>query len=66
MAQDEPFQEFTEELKDIEVAEEQPDNAADLTSGLVMVTFGILLLAIFVMEKALANYFDVGFFGGGK
>ena len=40
--------------------EEVRDSAVDLTSGLVLCTTGVLLIALFVTFKAMANYFGIG------
>jgi len=42
--------------------EEEQDNAEALTSGLVFGTFALLVLAFFVLEKAIGTWFDVGWF----
>ena len=39
--------------------DEARDNAVDLTSGLVLCTTGVLLIALFVTFKAMANYFGI-------
>ena len=49
-------------LDDVEMLEEE-DNARALTSGLVIATTVVLLVAFFMMEKALGNWFAVGPFG---
>lgn len=43
-----------------DVAVEDSDNARDLTSGIVIVTSVMLLLAIFVMLKAFAKFYAIG------
>jgi hypothetical protein len=43
-----------------EVIIEERDPAADLTSGLVLTTTGLMLVALIVVFKALANYFALG------
>ena len=47
-------------LDEIEVAE---DNAKELTSGLVITTFAVMLVAILVMQLALDKWFAKGLFG---
>lgn len=47
-------------LDDVEMLEEEEDNAKALTSGLVIATTVVLLVALFMMEKALGNWFAVG------
>lgn len=50
---------------DLEVlTEEEEDNARALTSGLVIGTSVILLIALFVMLSALGDKFGVGPFAG--
>ncbi len=41
-------------------AETPRDSAADLTSGLVLTTTGLLLLALWVVFMALKEYFNRG------
>lgn len=38
------------------------DNALALTSGLVITTFGLGLLAFIMLQKAMANWYGVGMF----
>jgi len=45
---------------DLEVIEEQEDNAGALTSGFVIGTTVVLLVALFLMFKALGQSFEVG------
>ncbi|MAE95262.1 MAG: hypothetical protein CL910_11430 [Deltaproteobacteria bacterium] len=47
-------------LDDVEMLEGEEDNARDLTSGIVFATTGALVIALFIMEKALAAWFNVG------
>ncbi|MAB91207.1 MAG: hypothetical protein VX913_15950 [Planctomycetota bacterium] len=47
-------------LDDVEMLEEEEDNAKALTSGLVIGTTLVLLVAFFMMEKALGAWFAVG------
>lgn len=47
-------------LDDVEMLEEEEDNARALTSGLVIATTVVLFVAFFMMEKALGNWFAVG------
>lgn len=62
MVKDEVFQEFTEELKDVDIAGETPDTGAELTSTLVLLTTSLLVIAIIVMELALKKWFAAGLF----
>lgn len=56
-----PMVDEIEEVEDVELLDEEPaDNARDLTSGLVITTFVVLLLALVVMEMALAKWFEIG------
>lgn len=47
--------------EDLEIMTEEPvDNAQGFTSGLVIGTTGVLLVALFVMMQALGTWFAVG------
>lgn len=48
------------EDEDLDVFEEETDNAVALTSGLVITTTVCLVLAFFVCFMALNKYFQVG------
>jgi hypothetical protein len=45
---------------DVVVVENAEDSAKAMTSGIVFATFAVLLVAIFVMEKALGTWFNLG------
>jgi len=47
-------------LDDVEMLEGEEDNARALTSGLVIATTVVLVLALVMMEMALGEHFDVG------
>lgn len=47
-------------LLDEEEFAEPEDNAKALTSGLVITTFAVLLLAILVVVAACGKWFDIG------
>ena len=47
-------------LDDVEMLEEEEDNARALTSGLVIETTVVLFVAFFMMEKALGAWGAVG------
>ena len=53
-----------EELEDVELVETAEDNARDLTSGLVITTFVMSLLAMVFMLMALGKWYAVGPFKG--
>ncbi|MFT7616967.1 MAG: hypothetical protein ACI97A_000597 [Planctomycetota bacterium] len=49
-----------DDMDDLDVFEEETDNAVALTSGLIIVTTVCLLAAIVVMFSALNQYHGVG------
>ncbi len=49
---------------DLDLDQEESDNARDLTSGIVITTTVLLLGAMLVMFMALNKYFAVGPFAG--
>ncbi len=49
-----------DDADDMDVFEEETDNAVALTSGLIIMTTICLLAAIIVMFSAIAKYHDVG------
>lgn len=51
-------------LDDVEMLEGEEDNARALTSGLVIATTLMLVLAWVMMEMALGEHFGVGPFAG--
>lgn len=61
MAQYEDYQDLEFE-DDVALVEDEPeDNARSLTSGLVIATFAILLLAVIVLHLAMDQYHGMGF-----
>jgi hypothetical protein len=48
----------------VETAERYEDNAKAMTSGIVFATTAVLVIALFVMEKALGTWFNIGPFKG--
>ena len=50
-------------LDDVEMLEGEEDNARALTSGLVIATTLVLILAWVMMQMALGEHFEVGPFG---
>jgi hypothetical protein len=49
-----------EEYDDIEMLEGEEDNAKALTTGLVITTTVMMILAFVFMEMALAHWFGIG------
>lgn len=49
-----------DDADDMDVFEEETDNAVALTSGIIIMTTICLLAAIIVMFSAIAKYHDVG------
>ena len=51
---------MNEELDEVEILDEDIDNARDFTSGVVITTTIILIAAFMVVMKALGDFYNVG------
>ena len=53
-----------EDIQDIEIVEEDVDNARDLTSGVVITPTVVLIMAIVPVLMALGDLYEIGPFSG--